>query len=510
MWCAWKTRTGAATKHNELQHGLPAWGLGSFLHYKCKVDEETRMIRRSRAWAQTVVVALAVAVVAFTAGVVVALRWGDTFPLAVATTQIASAQRTTPADQRANFAIFWEVWNLVDRKFYHTEPLNRQKMVHGAINGMLESLNDDYTVFEDASAAATTRERIAGEFEGIGAYIDYADDKLTIASPIEGSPAERAGLLKDDIVLKVDSTELGPLLRGLDRNQATAKAVSLIRGPKGSTVQLTVRRPATGETLEFAIQRDAVPLISVRSKLVDQVAYIQISEFKETTTAELDQALNELLPQQPQGIVLDLRNNPGGLLLTAQDVLGRFLPDGTALIQEFGDGRTQTVAVRRDGNAPAAFDTPMVVLVNGSSASASEIVAGALRDRNRATLLGEKTFGKGSVQSVETLSGGASARITIAHWFTPNGDGIHHKGIDPQYYVPLVQDDHYRVVLPQRRAGDPAEVKDAQLWWAIQTLTTNERPTFPRPTPTDVAADAAPEATPKLDATAVPEATATP
>jgi carboxyl-terminal processing protease len=124
--------------------------------------------------------------------------------------------------------------------------------------------------------------------------------------------------------------------------------------------------------------------------------------------------------------------------------------------------------------------------------------------------LGEKTFGKGSVQSVETLSGGASARITIAHWFTPNGDGIHHKGIDPQYYVPLVQDDHYRVVLPQRRAGDPAEVKDAQLWWAIQTLTTNERPTFPRPTPTDVAADAALEATPKLDATAVPEATATP
>ena len=468
------------------------------------------MIRRSRAWAQTVVVALAVAVVAFTAGVVVTLRWGDAFPLAVATTQTASAQRTTPADLRADFAIFWEVWNLVDSKFYHTEPLDRQKMVHGAINGMLASLGDDYTVFEDASAAATTRERIAGQFEGIGAYIDYADDKLTIASPIEGSPAERAGLLTGDIVVKVDSTELAPLLNGLDRNQATTKAVSLIRGPKGSMVQLTVRRPATNETLEFAIRRDAVPLISVRSKLVDQIAYIQISEFKETTTAELDQALNELLPQQPRGIVLDLRNNPGGLLPTAQDVLGRFLPDGTALIEEFGDGNTQTIAVRRDGSAPTAFDTPMVVLVNGGSASASEIVAGALRDRNRATLLGEKTFGKGSVQSVERLSGGASARITIAHWFTPNRDEIHGKGIEPQYYVPPAQDEQYRVALPQRRAGDPTEVNDAQLWWAIQTLTTDQRPAFPRPTPTDVAADVAPDTTAALDATAVPEATATP
>jgi carboxyl-terminal processing protease len=271
-----------------------------------------------------------------------------------------------------------------------------------------------------------------------------------------------------------------------------------------------VLRPATEETLEFAIQRDAVPLISVRAKLVDQIGYIQISEFKETTTAELDQALRELLPQQPQGIVLDLRNNPGGLLLTAQDVLGRFLPDGTALIEEFGDGHTQTIDVRRNGNAPAAFDTPMVVLVNGSSASASEIVAGALRDRNRATLLGEKTFGKGSVQSVERLSGDASARITIAHWFTPNGDEIHEKGIDPQYYVPFLPDDQYRVALPQRRAGDPAEVQDAQLWWAIQTLTTDRRPAFPRPTPTDVAADASPDATAALDATAVPEAPTTP
>ncbi len=463
------------------------------------------MIPKSRARAQTVLVAFVVGIAAFAAGIVVALRWGDTLPLSVTTNQTASAQRTTPANLQADFAVFWEVWNLVDRKFYHTEPLDRQKMVYGAINGMLRSLGDDYTVFEDPDAAANTRERLSGQFEGIGAYIDYVDGALTIISPIEGSPAEKAGLQAHDVVVKVDGAELAPLLNGLERTEATSKAASLIRGPKGSPVHLTVRRPASNETLEFDIVRDAVPVVSVRTKLLpDNVAYIQISEFKETTTGEFDRALNELLAQQPTGIVLDLRNNPGGLVSTAQDILGRFLADGTALIEEFGDGRTQSFAVQRNSDAPAAFDIPLVVLVNGGSASASEIVAGALRDHDRATLVGEKTFGKGSVQGIERLSDGASARITIAHWFTPNRTEIHQVGIEPDYYVPFAEDAQYQVPLPQRRTGDPADVNDSQLWWAVKTLTTNERPAFPKPTPTGVAVEAAPETT------AVPETTATP
>jgi len=446
-----------------------------------------------------------VGIAAFAGGIVVALRWGDTLPLSLTSNQTASAQRTTPANLEADFAVFWEVWNLVDRKFYHTEPLDRQKMVHGAIDGMLRSLGDDYTVFEDPDAAANTRERLSGQFEGIGAYIDYVDGALTIVSPIEGSPAEKAGLQAQDVVVKVDGAELAPLLSGLDQTEARSKAASLIRGPKGSPVHLTVRRPASNELLEFDIVRDAVPVVSVRAKVLpNNVAYLQISEFKETTTAEFDRALNELLAQQPTGIVLDLRNNPGGLVSTAQDILGRFLPDGTALIEEFGDKRTQTFAVQRNSDAPAAFDTPLVVLVNGGSASASEIVAGALGDRGRATLMGEKTFGKGSVQGIERLSGGASARITIAHWFTPNRTEIHEVGIEPGYYVPFSDDPQYLVPLPQHRAGDPADVNDAQLWWAIKTLTTDERPAFPPPTPTDVAAEAAPEGT------IVPEATTTP
>jgi carboxyl-terminal processing protease len=454
------------------------------------------MVRRSHALALSALVATVVGIVAFAGGLVVALRWGDTLPLAVTTNQTASAQRTTPSDLQADFNVFWEAWNLVDRKFYHTEPLDRQRMVYGAIDGMLKSLGDDYTVFEDPTAAASTRERISGQFEGIGAYIDYTEGALTIVSPIEESPAEKAGLKAGDIVVRVDSNELAPLLDGLDRAEATRKAANLIRGPKGTTVNLSVLRPSTSETLEFSIVRDAVPLISVRSKMLEgNIAHIQISEFKETTTAELDRTLNEVLAQQPSGIILDMRNNPGGLLVTAQEVLGRFLPDGVALIEEFGDGRTQTLNVQRSSDAPSVFDTPMVVLTNQGSASASEIVAGALRDRGRATLVGEKTFGKGSVQSVERLSDGSSARITIAHWFTPNRTEIHQKGIEPDMYVPFLEDEQYRVELPQRRPADPTEVNDAQLWWAMRAFTSQERPSFPTPTPTSVGAEAAPEET---------------
>lgn len=455
------------------------------------------MIRRSSAIALGIGVALVVAILSFAGGMVVALRWGNTLPLNVATNQTASAQRTTPSDLQADFGVFWEVWNLVDRKFYTTEPLDQRQMIYGAITGMLRSLGDDYTVFEDPDTAAHTRERIAGQFEGIGAYVDYVDSALTIVSPIEESPAAKAGLLAGDIVVRVDNNELAPLLHGLDRNEATRKAVSLIRGPKGSTVQLTILRPSTNETLEFNIVRDAVPLISVRHRMLDgNIAHIQLSEFRETTAGELDRALNEVLSQEPSGIILDLRNNPGGLLTSAQEVLGRFVPDGAALIEEFGDGRTETIPIRRTAGVPSVFDIPMVVLINQGSASASEIVAGALRDHERATLVGDQTFGKGSVQSVDRLSDGSLARITIAHWFTPNRTEIHQKGIAPDAYVPFLEDEQYRVELPQGRPTDPTEVNDSQLWWAIRMLTTAEQPAFPTPTPTTVGVEPLLEETP--------------
>jgi carboxyl-terminal processing protease len=442
------------------------------------------MVRLGRAVVVGAVVSLLIAVLSFAGGVAVALRWGTTIPLVAAIGPAGTAQRATPPQVADQFKVFWEVWNAVDQQFYRTDALDYRQMTYGAIRGMLQSLNDEYTGFDEPEDAAKRQERLSGKFEGIGAYIEYKDGKLLIVAPIEESPAEKAGLKAGDQVLKVDDQEMSALLDGLDASAATTKAVSIIRGEAGTNVKLLIFRADTGETLEFEITRGAIPLISVRSKLLDGgIGYIQLTEFKETTASELDRALNELLAEQPRGIILDVRNNPGGYLSTAQEVLGRFLPDGVALQEKFGDGSTKILNVSRSGDAASAFDVPLVVLTNNGSASASEIVAGALRDRDRATLLGEKTFGKGSVQTIRGLSDGSSARITIAQWVTPNGTVIHRQGIEPDVYVPLVQEEQYRVELPQRRPTDPESVDDSQLWWAVQVLTSEERPAFPTPTP---------------------------
>jgi carboxyl-terminal processing protease len=451
------------------------------------------MVRTSRAVAVGALVSALIAGLSFLGGVVVALRYGTNLPL-VAAIEPAGLQRSAPSAARDDFRVFWEVWGLVDQKFYHKEPLDYRKMTYGAIEGMLRSLGDDYTVFQEPETAQQAREDMSGQFEGIGAYVEFKDGKLLIVSPIEESPAERAGILAGDQVLKVDGVELAPQLEGLNPDEAAKRAASIIRGPKGTTVTLTIFRSSNNETFDLPITRDSIPQITVRGKIVgDNVAYIQISGFKETTTAELDKALAQLMPQQPASVILDLRNNPGGLLASSQEVLGRFVREGVALKEEFSDGSIKTLNIAASGAAAPAYDLPMIVLTNGGSASASEIVAGALRDHERATLVGEKTFGKGSVQSIEHLSDNSSARITIAQYLTPDGHEVHRKGIEPDVYVPLIQEEQYRVELPQRRPVDPAFADDSQLWWAIKLLTTEERPAFPTPTPTpDPAATATP------------------
>lgn len=466
------------------------------------------MIKTSRALAVGTLVAGLVAILAFMGGVAVALRWGSTLPL-VATLAPPVPANTTPPNVVNDFKVFWEVWELIDSEFYHKEPLNYKQMTYGAIEGMLRSLGDDYTGFDEPANAAARQERLSGQFEGIGAYVEFKDGKLLIVSPIEESPAEKAGILAGDQVLKVDGQELAPQLEGLDPAEAASKAAAIIRGPKGTPVVLTVFRADTNETRDFTITRGSIPLISVRTKMVSgNIAYVQVSEFKDTTTDELDKALTTVLQQKPAGIILDLRNNPGGYLHTAREMLGRFLPDGLALKEEFSDGSISDLDIINSGGPPRALDVPIIVLTNGGSASASEIVAGALRDRQRATLVGEKTFGKGSVQAIKQLSDKSSARITIARWLTPEGDEIHQKGIEPHVYVPFLQEEQYRVDLPQPRPTDPASVNDSQLWWAIKLLTTSERPTFPTPTAT-VGADST-SADPATSTPAEPTETATP
>lgn len=444
------------------------------------------MVKTSRALWWGALASLIVGLLGFASGITVAMYWGTTLPLASIFGPATPVQRATPGDLRDQFKVYWEAWSLVDKSFFRKQPLQPDQMVYSSIEGMLKSLGDDYTYFQRPEEASRSRESMAGQFEGIGAYIEWKDGQLVIIAPIEGSPAEKSGILSGDIVLKVDGAELAPQLADLDVDAATQKARNLIRGPKGSQVKLTISRPSTDEILEFSITRAALPQISVQSKLLENgIAYIQLTQFTGTTTSQLDAALTSLLPQNPKGIILDLRNNPGGLLPTAREVVGRFIGDGTALYEEFGNGRLDDLPVLRSGDDPQAFDIPMIVLVNSGSASASEIVAGALRDRERAILLGEKTFGKGSVQSVNTLSDGSSARITIAQWLTPNKDMIHKLGIMPEQVVPFDADEQYRITLPQKRPTDAPSVNDSQFWWAIKMLTTDETPPpVPVPTPT--------------------------
>ena len=447
------------------------------------------MVRRSRALWWGAMASLLVGVIAFGSGMLVALYWGNTLPLASILGPASGARSATPGDLRSTFQVYWEAWNLVEKNFYRKEPLDHQEMVYASIEGMLRSLDDDATRFERPEAAEKSRESMAGQFEGIGAYVEWKEGQFLIVSPIEGSPAERAGIQPGDIIVKVDDMELASLLADLEAAAATQKGVSLIRGPKGTQVKLTIRRPSTDELIDLVITRDTLPEISVRAKMLEgQIAYIQMTQFTGTTTGQLDAALNDLLSKSPRGIILDLRNNPGGLLPTAQETLGRFLNGGVALYEEFGNGTLEEKPVLRSSGAPKAFDLPMVVLVNGGSASASEIVAGALRDRNRATLLGEKSYGKGSVQTVERLSDDSSARITIAHWLTPNRSEIHKVGLMPEYFVPYVTDEKYHVELPQVRPTDPTATTDSQLWWALRLLTSDETPP-PVPTPTAAPAE---------------------
>lgn len=432
------------------------------------------MVRRSHAAIAAITSSLLVGLIAFFGGWVTARAVGNTpIDTFIAGLGNQSAKQATPAALDEQFAVFWQVWDLVEGEFYRQEPLDQQRMVYGAIRGMLSSLDDEYTSFQEPDLAAQSRESMEGKFEGIGAYLRVADGQIVIDRPIKGSPAVAAGIQPGDIIVAVDGAALADLVAGLDDAEATAKAASLIRGPKGSVVRLTLRRPPASEAFDVTITRDEVPIITVNAQMLDNgVAYIQITEFKATTTQLLDEALAELVPQQPRSIVLDLRNNPGGFLTTAQEVLGRFY-DGVALYEEENGDVIKELRTISGPDELRLYDQPMVVLINGGSASAAEIVAGALRDeRPNTSLMGEKSFGKGSVQNIHQLRDGSSARITIAQWFTPDRSEIHRIGITPQYQVAASEDPQYAVpcVVDRRPPEGQSSCSDAQLLWGLRLL----------------------------------------
>ncbi|MBP6804824.1 MAG: S41 family peptidase [Chloroflexi bacterium] len=334
------------------------------------------------------------------------------------------AASTTPEAAKESFAPFWEVWDLVHNRYYQ-QPVDDVVLTKGAIDGMLATLDDPHTRYlapEDEEAA---RDTMSGEFQGIGAEVEAVDQDIVVVSPIEGSPAEAAGLQPGDILRQADGVDL----TGMD----VYEAAQLVRGPAGTAVHLLIERD--GESFELEIVRDYVALKSVRSEMLDgNIAYVRLSRFGNQSGEEMEEALTEVMAANPVGLILDLRRNPGGSLDTAVSVADQFLPEGVILREQFGNDSERLYESTDKG---LAENIPLVVLIDEGSASASEVLAGAIRDDGRGILIGQTSYGKGTVQTWQGLSNGGGVRLTIARWLTPNQTWIHGTGLEPDYFIPL-------------------------------------------------------------------------
>lgn len=344
----------------------------------------------------------------------------DTWLERVGIASVVKAATATPADIDSLFKPFWEAWDLIEREFYDDSALDREKLSRGALKGMVSALGDPYTLYMDPQHRELSEAEIRGSFDGIGIQVEMTEQQLRVISPIAGSPGERAGLKPGDVIIHAD----GQALRGLQLGEA----IRYIRGPRGSSVTLTIQRDG-GPPFDVAVTRDSIRVESVRGEVrPDGVAYIRITTFSSGVGGQLRRTVERLQEQSPIGWILDLRGNPGGTLDGAVSVTSQFLPQGVVLYEQRRDGAKQEI--RRRGEARAATG-PMAVLVDKGSASAAEIVAAALRDNGRATLIGDTTYGKGLVQVVHRLSDGSALRMTIARWLTPKQELIQGVGLSP-------------------------------------------------------------------------------
>lgn len=369
-----------------------------------------------------------------------------------------------PEVSNVDFARFWTVWQKLEGSYYDKTKLDADKMLDGAISGMVSSLGDPFTVYLPPVQNDNFKAGMAGQFQGIGAELGMKENQIIVISPLTGSPAQKAGVRAGDAILAVDGTSVA--------NWSISQAVEKIRGPKGTPVTLTLRQ-AEESPREVEIVRDVITVNSVEAKLQkakdiervkitgpsgeETVAYVRLSQFGDNTNKDWLEAINNLSIEMRKngdvkGIVFDLRNNPGGYLTDAVFIASEFLEEGQPVVIEEENGEQNVLKVNRKG---LLQDIPVIVLINKGSASAAEIVSGALRDHGRAKLLGETSFGKGTIQQAEDLGGGAGVHITIAKWLTPNEIWVHDKGLTPDIEVEL----------------DPEEPeRDFQLERAIQEI----------------------------------------
>ncbi len=336
-------------------------------------------------------------------------------------------------DDTIDFSLFWKVWEILKNRYVDKSQLDARELFYGAIDGMLAATGDPYTTFFSPKENQEFNEDMSGTFEGIGAEMGIKDEVITIIAPLEGMPAEKAGLLAGDKIIKIDDV--------LSSNYSLDEAVKHIRGAKDTSVKLTVFREGEEETRDFVVTRGIILVKSVRFEMKgDAIAYIRVSRFGDDTEQEFKAAVRETTAKKAKGVIIDLRNNPGGFLDTAIVMASSMLPGGkVVVIEEDGEGNRKELK-SRGGDTMSAL--PVVVLINQGSASASEILAGALRDnRTDVVLVGKKSFGKGSVQELVPVGKDTSVKITIARWLTPSGKQIHNVGISPDVEVGITSDD---------------------------------------------------------------------
>jgi carboxyl-terminal processing protease len=389
--------------------------------------------------------------------------------LAPSSTETGSQTASDTQQNRENlFKPFWQAWDQVNQ-IYVDQPVDQVALMRGAIKGMMEALGDQHSSYLDPEMLKRSMALLQGsEYEGIGAWVDPSKDYLTVIGSMPGSPAEKAGLKSGDKVIAINGEDM--------TGKGGEYARQLVLGPKGTSVRLKILRKGVAEPFDVEVIRAAINTPSVAGRMLDNnIAYIQLFTFGDSTLEETQKELKSLLAQNPDGLILDLRNNGGGYRDTAIEIASQFIDHGTIMYEEFGDGRREAYKAIRGG---LATKIPMVVLINEASASASEIVAGAIQDDQRGYLVGVQSYGKGSVQQYVTLDNDQGAvRITVARWLTPLGRQINQIGLHPDFPVQITDE-------------DLAAGRDPQLDQAVQVLT--EKLT-PPPTPV---ASPTPESTP--------------
>lgn len=375
----------------------------------------------------------------------VQLKWVNHRPT------VSVTSRDIPKDVNVDFKLFWDTWDLLSKTYIDKSALDPKKLFYGAVSGMVAAVGDPYTVFLPPDQQKSSQEELNGQFEGVGIQLGFNKEKrLVVIAPLDGTPAKEAGIKPQDIIVKIEDKDTTGI--------SLPEAVKLIRGQKGTQVNLTIFREGDSETKAYTLTRDNIIVKSVEvsfqnTKIGKSVAVIKLSRFGEKTNDEWNEAISKISARNPSGIILDVRNNPGGFLEGAVFIASEFLEGGDVVLQENNQGQRASYKVNRAGKLTKI---PLEVLINKGSASASEIVAGALQDRRRAILIGEKSFGKGTIQEAQDLAENTGIHITVAKWLTPDGRWVNTmQGLEPDVKIEMDKDD---------------ESKDLQLEKAIELL----------------------------------------